>query len=155
MSAKNVYCNKWSTEVLEQVAASCNIASNAQNDPDWNLFLSAVYDGIMLLTDKQRITLLLSQEHGLSLVDIARTMNMPISTVLAHIRAAIDKLVFYLKSRSLVKKDLFTCKAMELIYTHTLCMEDCANEPADFEFLDKYAPPFFTPRNYLFDLYYN
>lgn len=151
---KRVYCDKWDVTILEQVAASCNIAANARTETDWQLFLRAVYDGIGLLSPKQRAVILLSQEFGLSFVDISRVLNITMSMTVRTLQAAVDKLVFFLKSRSLTRKDLFDSKAMQLIYTELIDLEDVANEPADFEFLERYHPPWFYDKNYLFEEVY-
>jgi len=148
---KRVYSHKWDISILEQVAANCNIMASAQTEKDWELFLEAIYEGIQILSSRQRTVLLLSQEFGLSFVDIGRVLNIPLSTVIGNLKAAIERLVFILRSRSLTRKDMFNCKALQKIYTGTIDLKECSHEPAEFEFLDRYQPPFFHPRNYLQD----
>lgn len=151
MPGKNTYAHKWDASILEQVAYACNIASSSQNEADWQLFLSAIYDAIKILTYDQRIVLLLSQEVGLSYVDIARILGKPISTIIGLLKVAINKVTFFIKSRSLTKSSKFNCKALQLIYDEHFAPEEYANGTADFEFLDRYAAPFFCPRNYLIE----
>ena len=151
MHSKRVYSHKWDISILEQVAASCNIATSAQTEADWKIFLESIYEAIQILTQKQRTVLLLSQEFGISFVDIGRVMGIPLSTVIGTLRAAIDRVTFTLKSRSLVDKGTFNCKALQKIYTGQLDLKECANESPEFEFLDRFAPPYFYPRNYLWD----
>ena len=151
MPGKNTYANKWSPGVLEQVAYSCNIASNSQNGADWELFLSAIYEALQVLTEHQRIVLLLSQEVGLSFVDIARITGKPISTIIGLLNVAIKKVTFFIKARSLTHKGKFSCKALQMIYDEQFVAEEFAHGPADFEFLDQYAAPYFSPRNFLIE----
>ena len=151
MAAKRQYAHKWATDVLEQVAAACNIASSSQNEADWQLFLTAIYDSIGILTYDQRITLLLSQEVGLSYVDIARILGKPISTIIGLLKVAINKVTFFIKARSLTKSSRYNCKALQLIYDEQFVPEEYAHGTSDFEFLDQYAAPFFCARNYLIE----
>lgn len=151
MAPKNVYCNKWSPDVLEQVAYSCNIASNSQNVADWQIFLTAIYESIGVLSYDQRVILLLSQEVGLSFVDIARITGKPISTIIGLLKVAIQKVTFFIKARSLTNTRQFDCKALQMIYDEHFVPEEYANGSADFEFLDQYAAPHFCPRNFLIE----
>ena len=151
---KGVYLHKWDISILEQVASSCNIASNAKTKTDWEIFLSAIYDAIEILDYRQRLVLLLSQEIGMALVDIARILKIPLSTAMVTLKTAVDKLVFYLKSRSLTKKNLFSSKAMCLIYNESVDLEENLYAASDFD-LDNYAfVPWFYPRNYLVECVY-
>ena len=151
---KGVYLHKWDISILEQVAAGCNIASNSQLRDDWDIFLQAIYDAIGVLSHKERVILLLSQEVGIPLVDIARILDMPKSTTLVTLQGAVDKVVFFLKSRSLVRKDIFSSKAMQQIYSEMVNMEELSHDPEHVGISERFAPPWFYPRNYLADLVY-
>ena len=151
MAPKRTYAHKWNVDILEQVAYACNIASNSQNDQDWELFLSAVYDAIGVLSYDQRIVLLLSQEVGISFVDIARILGKPISTIIGLLKVAINKVSFYIKARSLTHKGVFDCKALQSIYDEQFNPEEYANGSADFEFLERYSAPYYSPRNFLIE----
>lgn len=151
---KGVYLHKWDVSILEQVAASCNIAAKTELQGDWDVFLQAIYDSIQMLSHKERVILLLSQEVGIPLIDIARILDMPRSTTLVTMQGAIDKIVFFLKSRSLVRKDLFDSKAMQLIYNEMVDLEELEHDPEHVGISQKYSAPWFYSRNYLADLVY-
>lgn len=151
---KGVYLHKWDIGILEQVAASCNIAAKAELKGDWDVFLQAVYDSIQMLSYKERIILLMSQEVGIPLIDIARILDMPRSTTLVTMQGAIDKIVFFLKSRSLVRKDMFESKAMQLIYSEMVDLEELDHDPEHVGISQKYHEPWFYAKNYLADLIY-
>lgn len=151
MPAKRVYGHKYDPAILEQVACGCNIASNAQNEQDWELFLSAIYDAIGVLNYDQRIVLLLSQEMGISFVDIARITGKPISTIIGLLKVAINKVTFFIRARSLTHNGQFNCKALQMIYDEQFSPEEFAHGSSDFEFLDQYAAPYYCPRNYLIE----
>ena len=99
---KRRYADKWSTDVLEQIATCCNIAANAKTETDWELFLNAIYEAAVALPNKQRTILLLSQEHGLSFSDIGRAMNIPHSTVMNNLACAVEIIVEHIKKKSLI-----------------------------------------------------
>ena len=151
---KGVYLHKWDIGILEQVAASCNIASNTRLRDDWDIFLNAIYDSIQMLSHKERVILLLSQEVGIPLIDIARILSMPRSTTLVTMQGAIDKIVFFLKSRSLVRKDMFDSKAMQLIYSEMVDLEEMDHDPEHVGIAQKHPEPWFCPKNYLAELVY-
>jgi hypothetical protein len=151
---KGVYLHKWDISILEQVAASCNIAAKAQLKSDWDIFLEAVYDAIRILSHKERTILLLSQEVGIPLIDIARILDMPRSTTLVTMQGAVDKIVFFLKSRSLTRKDIFDSKAMQLIYSESVDLEELDHDPEHVGVHHKYPTPWFYPKNFLADLVY-
>lgn len=155
MRKREVRVDRWDINILEQVAYSCNIAAGCGregNDDDWKLFLTAVYDAIRVLDDTTRAIVLLHQEFAHNASDISRILNKPESTVKALLRQGVDKMVFYLKNRSMIRKDVFTCKALKLIYSQQPDMEEL-NEPPQFEFLVGKQQPWFYPRNYLVGAY--
>jgi hypothetical protein len=140
MARKNVYCHKWNVAVLEQIACGCGLATNAQTTTDWELFLEAVYEAIHVLNEPQRVVLLLSQEVGLSFVDIARITGKPVSTIIGLLKVAIHKVTFVIKAKSLTHNGHFNCRALQILYDTRVGAEERAHEPADFELLDKYEP---------------
>lgn len=149
MPRKNVSSDKWSTQVLEQVAAACNAPSTARTTQDWNLYLEAISDALGVLTEKQRVILLLSQEFGISFVDIGRVFKMPNSTVIATLDAAIERVAAFLKARSLASKNLFACKLFQKIYNGHIHVEELNHEPQNVDITDRVQPIWFYSRNYL------
>lgn len=144
---KRRYADKWSTDVLEQIASTCNIASAARTETDWELFLNAIYDAAVALPNKQRMILLLSQEHGLSFSDIGRTMNMAHSTVMNNFASAVEIIVDHVKRKSLiditVRKE---SKVAEQLYCERFTPEAC-NAQTRFGFYYEAEPPWFYDEN--------
>ena len=142
MARKNLYCHKWDTTILEQVAHDCAVTSKARTMEDWEIFLTAIYKAIDLLTSDQRVVLLLSQEIGLSYVDIARIMGKPLSTVVGLLKQAINKITFVIKSRS-VSDDRYNCQALTKLFAaqQKAASKEVLHEPPEFEFIDKLTQP--------------
>lgn len=140
---KRRYADKWSTDVLEQIAACCNVAANLHDSSDWELFLNAIYETSITLPTTQRAILLLSQEHALSYADIGRVLNLPHSTVMHNLGRAVEHIVEVLKKRSLtdttVRKD---SKIAEMMYSEHYVTED-KNAQSRFGFYYDHEPPWF------------
>lgn len=140
---KRRYADKWSTDVLEQIAACCNVAAKAHSSSDWELFLNAIYETAVSLPTLPRAILLLSQEHALSCADIGRVLNLPHSTVMHNLSRAIDKIVDELKKRSLIDTTVRgDSKVTEVIYCECLSPEDI-NAHTRFGFYHDREPPWF------------
>lgn len=139
-------------EVLEQIGAVCNVSANAKNERDWELFLNAIYKAASILPIRQRMILLLAQEHGLSFSDIGRVMNLPHSTVMHNHSRAIDKIVLYLKKLSLINLRVREeSKIAEEIYCEKFKPEE-HNAKTRFGYYHGYEPPwFYHGANPLFD----
>jgi len=141
--SKQQYADKWSPDVLEQVAATCNIASNTSSEADWELFLNAIHDAATTLPGNQRAVLLLSQEHGLSFSDIGRVLNMPYSTVMHHLSKAVDIIVEHLKEKSLISMRVRD----ESKFAHSFYCEHVVTEEHNaatrFGFYYDHEPPWF------------
>lgn len=140
---KRRYADKWSTDVLEQIAACCNVASRAKSSSDWELFLNAIYEAAVSLPTTQRAILLLSQEHALSYADIGRALNLPHCTVVHNLTRAVDKVVSYLQEKSLiditVRQDSRVAEAM---YCGRYVSEE-KNAHTRFGFYHDHEPPWF------------
>lgn len=140
---KRRYADKWSTDVLEQIAVSCNVATKAESTSDWELFLNAIYEAAIGLPTMQRAVLLLSQEHALSFADIGRALNLPHSTVVYNLGRAVDKIVGYLQSKSLVditvRQD---SRVSEVLYCGRYIPEE-NNAHTRFGFYHDHEPPWF------------
>lgn len=150
--AKRTYADKWSTDVLEQVASACNVASNAKTEADWELFLNAIYECATALPTTQRAILLLSQEHGLSFSDIGRALNLPHSTVMYNMARAVEIIVEKLKAKSLV--DLRVrgeSKVAQQIFCEQFRAEE-VNAQTRSGFYHGHEPPwFYAGKNLLLD----
>ena len=139
---KRQYADKWATDVLEQIAVVCNVASNAKTSKDWELFLNTLYDVSNSLPRMQRAILLLSQEHSLSYADIARVLGMPSSTVMYNMKRAIDTIVKKLKKLSLLDMTVRDdSKIARKIYSGVY--SEVNNEKSDTGFYHGEEPPFF------------
>ena len=147
MSKKQTYSHKWDISILEQVAYDSNIASRAKTVGDWDIFLTAIYESIGVLTQEQRIVLILSQEVGLSYVDISRIMGKPLSTVVGLLRQSIKRVCLVIKSRSLADPNRFDCKAMQKLRhrTEQRTHKEPIHEPPEFEFIDKFNGVYIEP----------
>lgn len=140
---KRCYADKWSSDVLEQVAATCNVAANTKTEHDWELFLNAIHEAAIVLPSLQRTILLLSQEHGLSFADIGRVLNMPHSTVMYSLARAVDVIVDHLKARSLLDMKIRgESKVAQAIYTEQV-KETEINANTRFGFYYELEPPWF------------
>lgn len=140
---KRRHADKWSTDVLEQIAVGCNIAANAKTRSDWELFLNAIYDAAVSLPDNQRAILLLSQEHALSCADIGRALNLPHSTVMHNLAKAVEKIVSVLKKKSLLDiRARTSSKLSAIIYREGYNKEE-SNAPTRFGFYYEHEPPWF------------
>jgi hypothetical protein len=148
---KRRYADKWSTDVLEQIATCCNIASTAKTETDWELFLNAIYDAAVALPNKQRTILLLSQEHGLSFSDIGRAMNMPHSTVMNNMTCAVNIIVEHLKHKSLIDITVRgESRVAEQLYCERFTPE-AHDAQTRFGFYYDAEPPWFYDDNPLLD----
>lgn len=140
---KRRYADKWSTDVLEQIATSCNVASKTKSSSDWELFLNAIYEAAVGLPTLQRAVLLLSQEHALSFADIGRALNLPHSTVVYNLTRAVDKIVEHLQTKSLVditvRQD---SRVAEALYSGRYIPEE-NNAHTRFGFYHDHEPPWF------------
>lgn len=140
---KRRYADKWSTDVLEQVAACCNVASRAKSASDWELFLNAIYETAVGLPTTQRAILLLSQEHALSYADIGRVLNLPHSTVMHNLARAVDRIVAVLKERSLIDITVRNeSKVAETMYCEHYVPE-AKNEKTRFGFYYHHDQPWY------------
>ncbi len=140
---KRQYADKWATDVLEQIASACNVATNAKTARDWELFLNTIYKVAVSLPTTQRIILLLSQEHALSYADIGRAMNMPSSTVMYNMTKAIDTIVDKLKDASLLDLTLRDESKIAAKLFSGKCNLEEMNETSRSSFYHGAEPPFF------------
>ena len=142
MTHKSVYFHKWDIGILEQVGHNCESVSKAKTIADWEIFLTAIYKAIDVLSTDQRVVLLLSQEVGLSYVDIARILGKPLSTVVGLLKRAIHKVTFVIKSRSL-SDGSYNCKALNKLFAaqSKAASKEVIHEPPEFEFIDELTQP--------------